>query len=73
MLDAIGRERRFGETRLLETVRLLGDGVGAAAERILGAIDGFRDSDQADDIAILSLARAPVPRRARWPDGRAGR
>jgi serine phosphatase RsbU (regulator of sigma subunit)/PAS domain-containing protein len=60
VLDAIGATGRFGETRLLETVRALGDGV-AAAHRILGAIDGFRDSEQADDIAILSLARAPVP------------
>jgi serine phosphatase RsbU (regulator of sigma subunit)/PAS domain-containing protein len=59
VLDAIGADGRFGETRLLETVRSLGDGV-AAAHRILGAIDGFRVSDQADDIAILSLARAPV-------------
>ncbi len=60
VLDAIGESGRFGEARLLETVRSLGDGV-AAAPRILGAIDGFRHSDQADDIAILSLARAPVP------------
>ena len=60
VLDAIGATGRFGEVRLLETVRALGDGV-AAAHRILGAIDGFRDSEQADDIAILSLARAPVP------------
>ena len=60
VLDAIGASGRFGETRLLETVRSLGDGV-AAAHRILGALDGFRHSDQADDIAILSLARAPVP------------
>jgi GAF domain-containing protein len=59
VLDATGASGRFGEARLLETVRALGDGV-AAAHRILGAIDGFRDSDQADDIAILSLARAPV-------------
>ena len=32
----------------------------AAAHRILGAIDRFRDSEHADDIAILSVARAPV-------------
>ena len=60
VLDAIGAAGRFGEGRLLETVRSLGDGV-AAAHRILEAIDRFRDSDQADDIAVLSLARAPVP------------
>jgi PAS domain S-box-containing protein len=60
VLDAIGATGRFGEVGLLETVRWLGDGV-AAAHRVLGAIDGFCDSDQADDIAILSLARAPVP------------
>ena len=60
LVDAIGAGGRFGEARLLETVRSLGDGV-AAAHRILAAIDRFRVSDQADDIAILSLARAPVP------------
>jgi serine phosphatase RsbU (regulator of sigma subunit) len=60
VLDAIGATGRFGEARLLDTVRSLGDGV-AAAHRILSAIDGFGDSDQADDIAILSLARVPVP------------
>ena len=60
VLDATGPEERFGEARLLKTVRLLADGGGATAERILEAIDGFRDSDQADDIAILSLTRAPV-------------
>jgi Stage II sporulation protein E (SpoIIE)/GAF domain len=59
VLDAIGAGGRFGETRLLETVRSLGDGV-AAAHRILGAIDRFRESEHADDIAILSVARAPV-------------
>jgi phosphoserine phosphatase RsbU/P len=59
VLDAVGADGRFGETRLLETVRSLGDGV-AAAHRILGAIDGFRASEQADDIAILGLARVPV-------------
>jgi hypothetical protein len=60
VLDAIGSDERFGEARLLETVRLLADGAGATADRILDAIDGFRDSDQADDIAILSLTRAAV-------------
>lgn len=59
VLDAVGTSDRFGESRLLETVRSLGHGA-AAADRILEAIDAFGDSDQADDIAILSLARAPV-------------
>jgi serine phosphatase RsbU (regulator of sigma subunit) len=60
VLDAVGADGRFGEARLLDTVRALGDGA-AAAHRILEAIDRFRDFHQADDIAILSLARAPVP------------
>lgn len=59
VLDAIGSDERFGEARLLETVRTLAGGAGA--ERILEAIEGFRDRDQADDIAILSLTREPVP------------
>jgi GAF domain-containing protein len=60
VLDATGPKERFGEARLLETVRLLADGEGATAEHILEVIDGFRESDQADDIAILCLTRAPV-------------
>ncbi len=64
VLDAIGASDRFGEARLLETVGALGEG-GAAANRILEAIDGFRDSGQADDIAILCLARAAVTAAAR--------
>jgi hypothetical protein len=59
VLDAIRSTERFGEPRLLETVRLLGRGAGA--DRILEAIDGFCDAEQADDIAILSLSREPVP------------
>jgi hypothetical protein len=61
VLDAIGASGRFGEARLLETVRSLGDGA-AAAHRILEAIDGFRDAHQGDDIAILSLARVGAVR-----------
>ncbi|MGZ4349080.1 MAG: SpoIIE family protein phosphatase [Solirubrobacteraceae bacterium] len=59
VLDAIGSDERFGEARLLETVRMLALGAGAAG--ILEAIERFRDRDQADDIAILSLTREPVP------------
>jgi GAF domain-containing protein len=61
VLDAIRSDERFGEARLLETVRALADGIGGGGERILEAIDSFRDGAQADDIAILSLTREPVP------------
>ncbi len=61
VLDAIGRVDRFGESRLLETVARLADGDPAMADRILGAVDGFLDREQTDDIAIMSLTRAAVP------------
>ncbi|MFL5865116.1 MAG: SpoIIE family protein phosphatase [Solirubrobacteraceae bacterium] len=61
VLDAVGSAGRFGEARLLETVRRAAAGDESTAGRILDAIDGFRDSDQVDDIAILSLTRVPVP------------
>ena len=61
VLDAIRSDERFGEVRLLETVRMLGRQGGAGADQILEAIEGFRDAQQADDIAILSLTREPVP------------
>lgn len=60
VLDAIGSLGRFGEKRLMQTVARLPEGE-AAAGAILAAIDRFMDATQADDIAILSLTRAPVP------------
>jgi serine phosphatase RsbU (regulator of sigma subunit) len=59
VLDATRSDERFGEARLLETVRTLGRGDGGA-DQILAAIDAFREAEQADDIAILSLTREPV-------------
>jgi GAF domain-containing protein len=61
VLDATRADERFGEARLLETVQTLGREGGAGAGLILEAIDAFRDAEQVDDIAILSLAREPVP------------
>jgi serine phosphatase RsbU (regulator of sigma subunit)/PAS domain-containing protein len=61
VLDAIGSDERFGEERLLDTVRVLAEGGSAAADGILAAVDGFLDREQTDDIAIVSLARLPVP------------
>ena len=60
VLDAIGDAGRFGEARLVDTVRRLGGPEPGAAERILEAIDVFLAGDQADDIAIMSLTRVPV-------------
>ena len=59
VLDATRSDERFGEARLLETVRTLGRG-DSGADQILAAIDAFREAEQADDIAILSLTREPV-------------
>jgi len=60
VLDAIGPLDRFGEARLVRTVHALTDG-GTAAADILAALDRFAHEEQADDIAILSLTRSPVP------------
>jgi serine phosphatase RsbU (regulator of sigma subunit)/PAS domain-containing protein len=57
VLDAIGADERFGETRLLQTVQRLVDGTPSHAQQILEAIDGFQDRDQNDDIAIMTLSR----------------
>ncbi len=60
VLDAIGPLDRFGEARLVETVLMLAGGETAASD-ILAALDRFARQEQADDIAILSLMRSPVP------------
>jgi serine phosphatase RsbU (regulator of sigma subunit) len=59
VLDAVGRDGRFGEHGLAEALRALGDGQ-PAAQTILAAIDRFVEGDQSDDIAILGLTRVAV-------------
>jgi serine phosphatase RsbU (regulator of sigma subunit) len=65
VLDAIGATERFGEHRLVETVRTLddgnGNGDGRPADRILRVVDAYRNRDQVDDIAIMSITRSRVP------------
>ncbi|HET8978706.1 MAG TPA: SpoIIE family protein phosphatase [Solirubrobacteraceae bacterium] len=60
VLDALGTSGRFGESRLVSAVGGLGGGE-PAADVLLAAIDEFAVAGQVDDIAILSLTRAPVP------------
>jgi anti-sigma regulatory factor (Ser/Thr protein kinase) len=75
VLDTLGEHDRFGEERLRET---LADAAGAddAVTRIDAALDAFQVGAQADDTAVLAVARTPVrsfrligdssaPRRAR--------
>lgn len=61
VLDAVGPDDRFGERRLLRAVE---DAAVAAsanpAESLIAVVDGFRAGEQADDIAIVSLARLGV-------------
>ncbi len=62
VLDAVGAEGRFGEEGLADAVRQAGEtSAGPPAPAILAVIDGFLAGEQSDDIAILSLTRAPVP------------
>ena len=70
VLDATGAAQRFGERRLVDTVARLpaGDGTPAA---LLDAVDDYRDGDQVDDIAIVSLTRTPTD--GRRPSGTAGK
>jgi GAF domain-containing protein len=61
VLDAAGALERFGEQRLLDTVRSLSGAAGSdPAELIREAIDRFLEGDQNDDIAIMSLTRTRV-------------
>jgi serine phosphatase RsbU (regulator of sigma subunit)/PAS domain-containing protein len=62
VLDAVRSGERFGEDRLLEVVAQLPPGEGrTAADDLVAAVGAFLDGEQSDDIAVLSLLRAPVP------------
>lgn len=64
VLDAVGREGRFGEDGLANVLIGMREGH-APAPMILAAVDRFAAGDQSDDIAILGLTRlavvAPAP------------
>ena len=58
VVDAVGRGGRFGERRLARTLGDVDPSEPAGdAARVMAAIDAFATGEQADDIAILSLAR----------------
>ena len=61
VIDALGRHGRFGQDRLVETLRAVGaEGSEDLARRVAAAIDAFMTGEQTDDIAIISLARSAV-------------
>jgi serine phosphatase RsbU (regulator of sigma subunit) len=62
VLDAMGESGRLGESGLIDTVAQAGTDV--TADALLAAIDSFQSGEQSDDIAIVSLARLPVPAAA---------
>jgi serine phosphatase RsbU (regulator of sigma subunit)/PAS domain-containing protein len=58
VIDAVGPEERFGESRLLRAAeRLDTSGGGSPAVDLIATVEGFLAGDQSDDIAILSLTR----------------
>lgn len=61
VLDAVGRESRFGPERLLETLSGA-TGAADAVARIERALTEFEVGAQADDTAILAVERAPAAR-----------
>jgi PAS domain S-box-containing protein len=72
VLDAHGATGRFGEERLVETLR---DATGAddAVARIRRALDDFERGEQADDTAVLAVERlALAPARQEVPTGPGG-
>ena len=56
VLDAVGAGERFGEPRLLETLREA-HGADDAVARIRRALDIFERGQQADDTAVLAVER----------------
>jgi serine phosphatase RsbU (regulator of sigma subunit) len=62
--DAHGDGGRFGEDRLLETLRGA-TGAEAAVAAVRGALLAFERGPQADDTAMVAVQRLPAPVRAR--------
>jgi PAS domain S-box-containing protein len=60
VFDAVGKDGRFGEDRLQQTVAAAGDATDAVA-RIDAALSDFEVGDQADDTAVLAVERVGVP------------
>jgi hypothetical protein len=52
--DTVGSGGRFGDDRLLETLRGVTDAAGAVAA-IDAALNAFQHGGQADDTAVLAL------------------
>jgi serine phosphatase RsbU (regulator of sigma subunit) len=57
VLDAVGQDGRFGESRLMRAI--IGERANGIStpDRLLAAVDAFLLGEQNDDIAILSLVR----------------
>jgi serine phosphatase RsbU (regulator of sigma subunit) len=55
--DAPGRSERFGEERLIETIRTHRSADTALAGMVLEAVDRFLATTQPDDIAVISMVR----------------
>jgi PAS domain S-box-containing protein len=60
VIDTRGRDGRFGEERLWETVASAVD-AGDAVRRIDGALRAFESGEQADDTAILAIRCGTAP------------
>jgi PAS domain S-box-containing protein len=57
--DAVGARGRFGDARLIESVRDA-RGAGDAVARVRRALEAFERGSQADDTALLAVECAPV-------------
>jgi serine phosphatase RsbU (regulator of sigma subunit) len=59
VLDATGRDERFGERRLLGALRGQATSAEETLERVVAQLEQFQDGPQRDDIAMVVLHRAP--------------
>jgi PAS domain S-box-containing protein len=58
VIDTVGKRERFGEERLVRTLRGAADAADSVA-RIEAAVRGFASGPQVDDIAVIAVERLP--------------
>jgi len=63
VLDTVGARDRYGEERLLATLREGSNEPAALVTRIAADLQRFQAAERRDDVAVLAmrLAEAPVP------------
>jgi GAF domain-containing protein len=72
VLDTVGAHDRFGDERLLDTLRLAPAEPRALVDYVAATLEAFQQGEQRDDTAIVALQFTGSPAATRWPDPQGG-